>query len=73
MQDLGKLKIDLEEWSKYNTFFAYREKENNHGYTTKYIRIKNKDSKCFVALICYECSELASSQWVHLAKWSFYT
>lgn len=43
-------------------FFAYREKENNHGYTTKYIRIKNKDSKCFVALICYECSELASSQ-----------
>lgn len=70
MQDLGKLKIDLEECEASTThfFFAYREKENNHGYTTKYIRIKNKDSKCFVALICYECSELASSQWVHLAK-----
>lgn len=73
MQDLGWLKIYIEERSKYNTFFAYGEKENNHGYTTKSIRIKNKDSKCFVALICYECSELASSQWVHLAKWSFYT
>lgn len=43
MQDLGELKLDLDEWSEYNTYFAEREKENNHACKTKYIRIKNKD------------------------------
>lgn len=47
---LRRIKLDLDEWSEYNTYLAEREKENNHDCKTKYIRIKNKDDSFRYAL-----------------------